>query len=95
MAEVLPDVVPLRSTKAKEDSMLSEFQSELVDLASALNGDFPLNSSRVETIQHMTVKEADEYVTHAVSRFIQASKKVIDSGAEQSTIVDMRSNHLS
>jgi len=84
-------VVPLRKAEPKEDSMLSEFQRELVDLAKALNGDFPLSSSGDDTSMQMTVKEADQYVTRSVSRFMQASKEAIDSGANQSAIVDMKS----
>lgn len=70
--------------------MLSEFQRELVDLAAALNGDFPLSSSSDETTKNMTVWEADQYVTRAVSRFLQASKEAVASEADQSAIVDVR-----
>lgn len=92
--ELLPDAVPLRRSEVKEDRMLSEFQRELVELASVLSGDYPLSSFGDEddtSRKMMTVKEADRYVTRAVSRFLQASKEHLSSGADGSTIIDMRS----
>ncbi|BAT79386.1 hypothetical protein LR48_Vigan04g080300 [Vigna angularis] len=88
----LPDVNPLRSTEAKEDAGLSEFQSEVVQLAAVLNGDHFLSSFPDEMSKKMSVKEAHEYVRGAVSRFIRASKEAIKLGADESAIVDMRSS---
>ncbi|CAK8568110.1 unnamed protein product [Lathyrus sativus] len=88
----LPDVTPLRSTEAKENGSLSEFQSEVVQLAAVLNGDHFLSSFPDEMSKKMSVKEAHDYVTGAVSRFIRASKEAIKLGADESAIVDMRSS---
>ncbi|XP_061340202.1 non-specific phospholipase C6 isoform X2 [Gastrolobium bilobum] len=88
----LPDVTPLRSSEAKEDAALSEFQSEVVQLAAVLNGDHFLSSFPDEMSKKMNVKEAHEYVRGAVSRFIRASKEAIKLGADESAIVDMRSS---
>ncbi|KAJ7945690.1 Non-specific phospholipase [Quillaja saponaria] len=90
--ETLPDMVPLRSTEAKENAGLSEFQSEVVQLAAVLNGDHFLSSFPDEMSKKMTVKEAHKYVRGAVSRFIRASKEAIKLGADKSAIVDMRSS---
>ncbi|KAG8487987.1 hypothetical protein CXB51_018539 [Gossypium anomalum] len=90
--ETLPDVVPLRATEAKEDAALSEFQSEVVQLAAVLNGDHFLSSFPDEMSKKMTVKEAHEYTKGAVSRFIRASKEALKLGAAESAIVDMRSS---
>lgn len=90
--ETLPDVAPLRTTEAKEDGALSEFQSEIVQLGAVLNGDHFLSSFPDEMGKKMTVKEAHEYVRAAVSRFIRASKEAIKLGADESAIVDMRSS---
>ncbi|KAL1089980.1 hypothetical protein V6Z11_D07G057600 [Gossypium hirsutum] len=90
--ETLPDVVPLRTTEAKEDAALSEFQSEVVQLAAVLNGDHFLSSFPDEMSKKMTVKEAHEYTKGAVSRFIRASKEALKLGAAESAIVDMRSS---
>ncbi|KAK6924684.1 Phosphoesterase [Dillenia turbinata] len=90
--EVLPDVVPLRKTEANEEAALSEFQSEVVQLAAVLNGDHFLSSFPDEMSNKMTVKEAHKYVGGAVSRFIRASKEAIKLGADDSAIVDMRSS---
>lgn len=90
--ETLPDVAPLRKTEAKEDGGLSEFQSEVVQLAAVLNGDHFLSSFPDEMGKKMTVKEAHEYAKGAVSRFIRASKEAVKLGADESAIVDMRSS---
>ncbi|CAL0319842.1 unnamed protein product [Lupinus luteus] len=88
----LPDVTPLRSSEAKEDAGLSQFQSEVVQLAAVLNGDHFLSSFPDEMSKKMSVKEAHEYARGAVSRFIRASKEAIKLGADESAIVDMRSS---
>lgn len=90
--ETLPEVTPLRRTEAKEDNGLSEFQSEVVQLAAVLNGDHFLSSFPDETGKKMTVREAHDYVRGATSRFIRASKEAIKLGADESAIVDMRSS---
>lgn len=92
VSAVLPDVAPLRRTEADEDRRLSEFQSEVVQLAAVLNGDHFLSSFPDEISHKMTVKEAHNYVRGAVSRFITASKEAINLGADESAIVDMRSS---
>ncbi|PKU80019.1 phospholipase C [Dendrobium catenatum] len=75
--EILPSPFPTRSsTEIKEDSFLSEFQAELVDLASVLNGDSIFNLHR-ETDKKMTVKEADAYVKSAIKNYLKASKEAI------------------
>lgn len=86
--EVLPDVTPLRKTGTNENRSLSEFQSELVQLASVLNGDHFLSRSFHD--KKMSAKEAQEYIKGSVSRFIRASKEAVKLGADESTIVDMR-----
>lgn len=85
-------MAPLRSTEAKEDSRLSEFQGEVVQLAAVLNGDHFLSSFPDEMSNKMNVKKAHEYVRGAVARFIRASKEAIKLGADPSAIVDMRSS---
>lgn len=90
--ETLPDVTPLRNSEAKENGWLSEFQSELVQLAAVLNGDHFLSSFPDEMGKKMSVKEANEYVNGAISRFMRASKEAIKLGADESAIVDMRSS---
>ncbi|CAL9099155.1 unnamed protein product [Musa textilis] len=90
--EVLPDVPPLRNIDAKEDSLLSEFQRELAELAAVLNGDYFLSSFSRETSKQMKVREASAYVNGAVSRFLEAGKHAMRLGADGSAIVNMRSS---
>ncbi|KVI06177.1 Phosphoesterase [Cynara cardunculus var. scolymus] len=90
--EVLPEAAPLRETEPDEARGLSQFQSEVVQLAAVLNGDHFLSSFPDEMGKKMSVKEAHTYVKGAVSRFITASKEAINLGADESAIVDMRSS---
>ncbi|KAK2386760.1 non-specific phospholipase C1 [Trifolium repens] len=88
--ETLPEVdTDLRPFGAKEDSSLSEFQMELIQLASQLNGDHVLNSYP-NIGKRMTVKEANTYAEDAVKRFLEAGKAALKAGANESAIVTMR-----
>ncbi|KAJ6844508.1 non-specific phospholipase C6-like [Iris pallida] len=87
---VLPDVAPLRNTGADENRPLSEFQREVVELASVLVGDRSLGTSSHEKAgKAMTVKEADEYVNSAVWSFLRASEEAINMGVDESAIIDV------
>lgn len=88
----MPEVKALRQGEAREEGGLSEFQSEVVQLGAVLNGDHFLSSFPDEMSKKMSVKEGDEYVKGAVSRFMRASKEAIKLGADDSAIVDMRSS---
>ncbi|KAL5724851.1 phospholipase C [Ranunculus cassubicifolius] len=90
--EVLPDVASLRNTEANENAELSEFQSEVVQLAGVLNGDHMLSSFPNYISEKMSVRDGHSYVTDAVTRFIEASKKAIKLGANEDAIVNMRSS---
>ncbi|KAG8496491.1 hypothetical protein CXB51_007546 [Gossypium anomalum] len=88
--ETLPEVTTsLRPWGPKEDAILSQFQVELVQLASQLNGDYVLNSYPY-TGKSMRVGEANRYVEDAVKRFLEAGKAAIRAGANESAIVTMR-----
>ncbi|KAG6509780.1 hypothetical protein ZIOFF_027785 [Zingiber officinale] len=80
--ELLPVVPPPRVTELNENRRISEFQSEIVQLAAALNG----------VIEGMSVKEADAHVNHAIARFFKASKETIRKGADENEIVDLATN---
>ncbi|KAK5846624.1 hypothetical protein PVK06_002919 [Gossypium arboreum] len=88
--ETLPEVTTsLRPWGPKEDTSLSEFQVELVQLASQLNGDYVLNTYPY-TGKSMRVGEANRYVEDAVKRFLEAGKAAIRADANESEIVTMR-----
>uniref|UniRef100_A0A803LXB9 Uncharacterized protein n=2 Tax=Chenopodium quinoa TaxID=63459 RepID=A0A803LXB9_CHEQI len=88
--EKLPEVKrSLRPFGAREDAKLSEFQMELIQLASQLNGDHVLNTYP-DIGKNMTVNEANQYAEDAVHRFLEAGKAAIKAGADESTIVTMR-----
>ncbi|CAM8952640.1 unnamed protein product [Rhodiola kirilowii] len=86
----LPEVkTSLRPRGPKEDEKLSEFQVEMIQLASQLNGDYVLNT--YPHLGHtMTVGEANAYAEDAVRRFLEAGKAALKAGANESVIVTMR-----
>lgn len=89
-AEKLPDVTkPLRLSGPNEDASLSEFQVELIQLASQLNGDHVLNAYP-DIGKSMTVGEANRYAEDAVKRFTEAGRAALRAGANDSAIVIMR-----
>ncbi|VAH97758.1 unnamed protein product [Triticum turgidum subsp. durum] len=72
--EKLPEVTKsLRPFGANEDKSLSEFQVELIQLASQLKGDHVLNSYP-DIGKTMSVGEANRYAEDAVSRFLEAGR---------------------
>lgn len=88
--EKLPEVTKsLRPFGPKEDSSLSEFQVELIQLASQLNGDHVLNTYP-DIGRTMTVGEANRYTEDAVARFLEAGRIALRAGANESALVTMR-----
>ncbi|KAI7751771.1 hypothetical protein M8C21_027104, partial [Ambrosia artemisiifolia] len=88
--EKLPEItVSLRPRGPNEDMKLTEFQVELIQLASQLNGDHILNSYP-NIGKNMTVGEAHHYANDAVTRFLEAGRAALLAGANESTIVTMR-----
>ncbi|KAK2969184.1 hypothetical protein RJ640_025897 [Escallonia rubra] len=79
----------LRPWGPKEDVTLSEFQVELVQLASQLNGDHVLNTYP-DIGKSMTVGEANRYVEDAIEKFLEAGRAALQAGANESAIVTMR-----
>lgn len=79
----------LRPFGPRGDSKLSEFQVEMIQLASQLNGDHVLNTYP-DIGKNMTVDEANRYAEDAVRRFLEAGKSAIKAGADESAIVTMR-----
>lgn len=89
-AETLPEVKrSLRPSGPREDASLSEFQMELIQLASQLNGDYVLNTYPYIG-KTMTVREANRYAEDAVKRFLEAGKAAVRAGANESVVVTMR-----
>lgn len=87
--EKLPEVKPLRPFGPREDKVLSEFQVELIQLASQLNGDHVLYTYP-DIGKTMTVGQANRYAEDAVARFLEAGRAALRTGANESAIVMMR-----
>mgnify|MGYP004722585435 FL=1 len=89
-SEKLPEVKQsLRPGGPREDVELSEFQLELIQLASQLNGDHVLNAYP-DIGKGMTVGEANRYAEDAVERFLEAGRAALRAGANESAIVIMK-----
>lgn len=88
--EKLPEVkTSLRSGGPKEAVKLSEFQVELIQLASQLNGDYLLNNYP-DIGKSMTVAEAYRYAVDSIDRFLEAGRAALRTGANESATVTMR-----
>ncbi|KAK1271141.1 hypothetical protein QJS04_geneDACA007539 [Acorus gramineus] len=86
----LPEVTKsLRPFGPKEDEKLSEFQVELIQLASQINGDHVLNTYP-DIGKGMSVGQANRYAEDAVARFLEAGRAALKAGANESAIVTMR-----
>lgn len=79
----------LRPWGPREDVKLSEFQIEMIQLASQLNGDHVLKSYP-DIGRNMNVGEANRYVEDAVNRFLEAGRAALRAGANESAIVTMK-----
>lgn len=85
--ETLPSPMwPLRSSPPNEDRQLSEFQEELVMLASQLIGEGIIVDNNVS----MTVGEANAYVESAVASFLEAGEMQLKSGFDERLLVDVK-----
>ncbi|XP_047331519.1 non-specific phospholipase C6-like [Impatiens glandulifera] len=91
----LPEPPSLRSSDPDENREVSEFQTELTDLARFLiKDDYNLMNSKMGNEKKMTVKEGEQYVREAMSKFLKASKDTLRLGIDGSTIVDLTTcNH--
>ncbi len=78
----------LRQAPVNEHALLTEFQSDLVNLASALNGARGhKTTSTSASDSQLTVGEANFFVETAVSRFLQAGRAQLKSGADPESLV--------
>ncbi|GAA0144856.1 phospholipase [Lithospermum erythrorhizon] len=88
--ETLPTPVKIRQTEPNEDAKLSEFQQELVQLASVLKGDHVLPSFQEKIRKEMTVKEGKDYMDAAVQSFFEAGHTAIKMGVDEDQVVQMK-----
>ncbi|XP_010938556.1 non-specific phospholipase C2 [Elaeis guineensis] len=88
--EQLPTPVKIRNSEANEDAKLSEFQQELTQLASVLNGDHLITSFEQKILKPMNVREGIAYTENAVKRFFEAGMSAKKMGVDEEQIVKMR-----
>jgi phospholipase C len=72
--------------EANEEAKLSEFQQEIIQLASVLNGDHLLTSLQ----DRMNVREGFSYMRSSVRRFFEAGMSAKRMGVDDEQIVKMR-----
>jgi phospholipase C len=78
----------LRQAPVNEHALLTEFQSDLVNLASALNGARGHKTTTTSASDsQLTVGEANFFVETAVSRFLQAGRAQLKTGADPESLV--------
>ncbi|TVU36807.1 hypothetical protein EJB05_18755 [Eragrostis curvula] len=88
--EQLPMPTRIRQTEANEEAKLSEFQQELIQLASVLNGDHLLTSLQDRIRDKMNVREGISYMKSSVKRFFEAGMSAKRMGVDDDQIVKMR-----
>ena len=88
--EQLPMPTRIRQTEANEEAKLSEFQQEIIQLASVLNGDHELTSLQDRIRDKMNVREGIAYMRGAVKRFFEAGMSAKRMGVDDEQIVKMR-----
>lgn len=76
----------MRERGAKEDVPVSDFQSELVQLAAVLNGDHTKEIYPDKLVEGMTVAEAADYVKDACEKFFKECDRCIKAGMDGSHI---------
>jgi phospholipase C len=89
-AELLPTPTRIRQTEANEEAKLSEFQQEIIQLASVLNGDHLLASLQDRIRDKMNVREGISYMRSSVKRFFEAGASAKRMGVNDEQIVKMR-----
>ncbi|RLM60452.1 non-specific phospholipase C2 [Panicum miliaceum] len=88
--EQLPMPTRIRQSEANEEAKLSEFQQEIIQLASVLNGDHELSSLQDRIRDRMNVREGIAYMRGAVKRFFEAGMSAKRMGVDDEQIVKMR-----
>jgi phospholipase C len=79
----------LRHVPVDETRPLTEFQEELIQLASQLNGDHVLKDYP-HIGKKLNVRQGHEYVTEAVARFFKEGRKALERGVNESTILELQ-----
>lgn len=71
----MPEARKLRPGEANEESKLSDFQVELVQLGAALNGEHKKDIFPHKLVENMTVGDGAKYVKEAFQTFLQACEE--------------------
>lgn len=80
----------LRHSPASEENSLTEFQEELVMLASQLNGDHQ-NPKYPHLGRHMNVGQANAYVMNSVAQFLKSGRQALEAGVDEESLVKVKS----
>ncbi|PON87499.1 Acid phosphatase [Trema orientale] len=83
----LPDPPRLREVGAKEESKVSEFQGELVQMAATLNGDHTKDIYPHKLVENLTVSDGAKYCNDAFKTFLDECKRAKERGTDPSQVV--------
>uniref|UniRef100_A0A7N0VE06 Non-specific phospholipase C2 n=1 Tax=Kalanchoe fedtschenkoi TaxID=63787 RepID=A0A7N0VE06_KALFE len=87
--EKLPTPPPIRMTEAKEEAKITEFQQEMIQLASGITGDHLLPNFN-NKIKDMTVREAKAYSDGAMRTYMAAATKANTMGLDGEQVLELR-----
>jgi phospholipase C len=76
----------LRHSPSNESAPLTEFQEELIQLASQLNGDHQL-PEYPHLGKSMNVGQGFAYATNAMAKFLETGRAALRAGADPETVI--------
>lgn len=79
----------LRHSPSNESAPLTQFQEELIQLASQLNGDHQ-HPKYPNLGREMNVGQGYAYVTGAVHKFLETGKKALRAGLDPETVIEVK-----
>lgn len=95
IAVTLPEPVKLREIEANEQTELSDFQVELVQLAATLNGDHKKDIYPHKLVEGMNVADAVNYVKEGFEFFMSECEKAKQAGVDGCEIIECANSHSS
>lgn len=78
----------LRHSPSNESAPLTEFQEELIQLASQLNGDHQ-HPEYPHLGRSMNVGQAHAYATSALAKFLETGRAALRTGVDPETVIEV------
>lgn len=87
-AEIPSPPWSLRHSPSNESAPLTEFQEELIQLASQLNGDHQ-RPEYPHLGKSMNVGQAHAYATNALAKFLETGRAALRAGVDPETVIEV------